>query len=155
MHKLLDTVGGPVIGIRSGALEPFALMGHQVIYLEHKDMFTPERHACWQGVIPYHRLITNHTTGYLNKESETFRDNALRSLLSETLQRRLERGAADSVYGPWPDRQQSLSRMEDDLARGILSSNELKLLVAMTRSRTTAMQTAALPGTFGAAPGAS
>ncbi|WP_349999077.1 hypothetical protein [Stenotrophomonas lacuserhaii] len=155
MHKLLDTVGGPVIGIRSGALEPFALMGHQVIYLEHKDMFTPERHACWQGVIPYHRLITNHTTGYLNKESETFRDNALRSLLSETLQRRLERGAADPVYGPWPDRQQSLSRMEDDLARGILSSNELKLLVAMTRSRTTAMQTAALPGTFGAAPGAS
>lgn len=148
MHKLLDTVGGPVIGIRSGALEPFALMGHQVIYLEHKDMFTPERHACWQGAIPYHRLITNHTTGYLNKESETFRGNELRSLLSETLQRRSNLHAANPVYGPWPDRQQSLSQMADDLASGILSGNELKLLVAMTQSRTTAMRTAALPGTF-------
>ncbi|QNR96530.1 hypothetical protein ICJ04_13540 [Stenotrophomonas sp. 169] len=152
MHKLLDTVGGPVIGIRSGALEPFALMGHQVIYLEHHDMFTPDRHACWQGVIPYHRLITHHTTGYRNKESETYRGNELRSLLSETLQRRFNLGAAEPVHGPWPDRQQSLSRMGDDLSSGILSGNELKLLVAMTQSRSTAAQTAALPGTFSAAP---
>ena len=156
MHKLLDTVGGPVIGIRSGALEPFALMGHQVIYLEHKDMFTPERHACWQGVIPYHRLITNHTTGYRNKESETFRSNELRSLLGETLQRRFDLGPA-GAHAPLSDghalsdRQQRLSRVEDDLASGVLSGNELKLLVAMTASGATAAQTAALPGTFSAA----
>lgn len=42
--------------------------------------------------------------------------------------------------------------MGDDLSSGILSGNELKLLVAMTQSRSTAAQTAALPGTFSAAP---
>ena len=162
MHKLLDTVGGPVIGIRSGALEPFALMGHQVIYLEHKDMFTPERHACWQGVVPYHRLITGHTTGYLNKQSETFRGNEIRSLLSDTLQRKALLGpqhsqppAADpdgvATREALSDRQQRIVGVEQDLRSGVLSGNELKLLVAMTASRATAWQTASLPATFSSA----
>lgn len=162
MHKLLDTVGGPVIGIRSGALEPFALMGHQVIYLEHKDMFTPERHACWQGIVPYHRLITGHTTGYLNKQNEIFRGNEIRSLLSDTLRRKALLGPQHSQPpAADPDgvatrealsyRQQQIVGVEQDLRSGVLSGNELKLLVAMTASRATAWQTASMPATFSSA----
>jgi len=153
MHKLLDTVGGPVIGIRSGALEPFALMGHQVIYLEHKDMFTPERHACWQGIIPYHRLIIDHTAGYLDKRTELQRRNEIRSQLSEVLQHRPPSGNPStevmrSRSSGLASRQAALEALEEDLRVGVLSGNELKLLVAMVRSQATALQTARMPGTF-------
>lgn len=68
MDRLLSKTGSRLAGIRSGALEPFALFGHTVVYLEHKDMFTPERHASWQGYIPYHRVITEKTTGYMSTD---------------------------------------------------------------------------------------
>ncbi|ALS60913.1 hypothetical protein [Pandoraea norimbergensis] len=68
IDTLLSKTGSRLVGIRSGALEPFALLGHNVAYLEHKDMFTPERHASWQGHIPYRRVITEKTTGYLSSE---------------------------------------------------------------------------------------
>lgn len=160
MQRLLEQVGGPVIGIRSGALEPFALMGHQVIYLEHKDMFTPERHACWQDIIPYHRMVTTHTTGYLDKHTETFRSNERQRLLSANLALRQQLGAPGTgprgvaldelraAAADSPARQAMLGRVDDDLREGVLAGNELKLLVAMVGSRATAWETANLPGVF-------
>jgi len=150
MHRLLDRVGGPLIGIRSGALEPFALMGHQVIYLEHKDMFTPERHACWQGIIPYHRMITSGTTGYLEKHTETFRANETRTLISDNVLMKQAMGNNASQQeliqmsrqGTSPLRQQVIAGVDDDLQKGVLSGNELQLLLEMARSGTTALATA-------------
>lgn len=150
MHRLLDRVGGPLIGIRSGALEPFALMGHQVIYLEHKDMFTPERHACWQGIIPYHRMITSGTTGYLEKHTETFRANETRKLISESLlmnqslseDSSMEDRITKAADGTTPLRQQMIATIDEDLRRGVLSGNELQLLLEMARSGKTALAAA-------------
>jgi len=161
MNQLLQKVGGPLVGIRSGALEPFALMGHQVIYLEHKGMFTPERHACWQNIIPYHRLITARTTGYLDKHTEVFRANTMRSLLADNL-------AARQSLGPMPDpavaddtmtapslmqtlrghafnqaaSRRELAAVEDDLRQGVMSGNELRLLMQMIDTGQPAWQSA-------------
>jgi hypothetical protein len=73
-----------IIGIRSGALEPIALFGHNVIYLEHSDMFTPERHGAWQGRIPYSRLVTCNRTGYYSAEHEKIKDRAIPGHLLQT-----------------------------------------------------------------------
>ncbi|TDF42228.1 hypothetical protein EYS14_05210 [Alteromonadaceae bacterium M269] len=94
-----------LIGIRSGALEPIALLGHNVIYLEHDDMFTPERHGAWQGRIPYSRLVIRNRVGYYDNEAttarggkplgtnviqtEVVRDRAKKQLLENFLQKRL------------------------------------------------------------------
>jgi hypothetical protein len=94
-----------LIGIRSGALEPIALLGYNVIYLEHDDMFTPERHGAWQGRIPYSRLVLRNRVGYYDDEAtmargakplgvdavqtEIVRDRAKMQLLNNFLHKRL------------------------------------------------------------------
>lgn len=141
MNRLLDGIGGPVIGIRSGALEPLALMGHRVIYLEHKGMFTPERHACWQNIIPYNRLITHNTTGYRELGTE----NTYRNLVRRTLDGHL--GLKQALPAPAPSiapdstgtaALQRLRIIEDDLRKGVLSGHELELLVEMAHEGGTA-----------------
>jgi len=135
MHRLLSSIGGPLVGIRSGALEPLALMGHSVIYLEHKDMFTPERHASWQQNLPYHRLITTRTTGYREKQTEIARNNLIRASLSNMIDRQMQPGP-HAPLGNDP----RLERIEDDHSQGVLSTDELDLLVQMVTRSTTAEQ---------------
>ncbi|MFK0038082.1 hypothetical protein [Pseudomonas monteilii] len=144
MDNLLTKTGGRLIGIRSGALEPFALMGHNVLYLEHKNMFTPERHASWQGTIPYRRIITENTTGYLNLNTEIKRDEVRRGMISLVEGRKLANGIErDPVKGFSSGSRGAveLSRLHsefdminDDIDKGVLSQNELNLLTAMLNS---------------------
>ncbi|HDS1817648.1 TPA: hypothetical protein QEM96_002293 [Pseudomonas putida] len=144
MNNLLTKTGGRLIGIRSGALEPFALMGHNVLYLEHKNMFTPERHASWQGTIPYRRIITENTTGYLNLNTEIKRNEIRREMISLAESRKLEKGMErDSVneLSSIPSGAADLTRLQndfgminDDIDNGVLSQNELMLLTEMLDS---------------------
>lgn len=83
MDRLLSKTQGGLVGIRSGALEPFALMGHNIVYLEHKDMFTRERHGSWQGVISYNRLTIENTAGYLNQNTEVEQSRLLDKLIAQ------------------------------------------------------------------------
>lgn len=147
MNRLLEKVGGPLIGIRSGALEPFALMGHQVIYLEHDHMFTPERHACWQNVIPYHRLVTAHTTGYLGMGTEVSRASLIDQVINTNLAMKQGLGP---LYQGYPrassatavHARQRLDTINEDLQAGVLNHHELELLHAMVRGREPAWQAA-------------
>lgn len=144
MDKLLTKTGGRLIGIRSGALEPFALMGHNVIYLEHKNMFTPERHASWQGNIPYRRLITENTTGYLKLNTEIKRDEIRREMISMAENRKLkngmERDSSKAFIGlsrsstDLARLQNAFGMINDDIDNGVLSQNELKVLTEMLTS---------------------
>jgi hypothetical protein len=115
-----------LIGIRSGALEPIALLGHNVIYLEHEDMFTPERHGSWQGRVPYNRLVVCNRTGYYDSETmlarggkpitregkpnvvqtEVVRDRAKIRLLENLLQKRLVQHP--EAYGDFYRRQHQM-----------------------------------------------
>jgi len=136
--------GGRLIGIRSGALEPFALMGHNVIYLEHKNMFTPERHASWQGNIPYRRLITENTTGYLKLNTEVKRDEIRREMISMAEIRKLKNGmerdsSKDSIgisrsSADLARLQDAFGMINDDIDNGVLSQGELKVLTEMLTS---------------------
>src|SRR5690606_38783921 len=120
----------------SGALEPFALMGHQVIYLEHDHMFTPERHACWQNVIPYHRLVTAHTTGYLGMGTEVSRASLIDQVINTNLAMKQGLGP---LYQGYPrassatavHARQRLDTINEDLQAGVLNHHELELLHAM------------------------
>ncbi|WP_157135237.1 hypothetical protein [Serratia sp. M24T3] len=153
MDKLLEKTGGKLIGIRSGALEPFALMGHNIIYLEHKNMFTPERHASWQGVIPYRRLITEGYTGYINSNTEVMRDQKINNMLSNQLKNIINSRSKytdesfssmiESIIHNKIDAQEfssqlslqnEISEIQEDIASGVMSENELKLLVNMLNS---------------------
>lgn len=139
MDRLLQTIGGSLVGIRSGALEPFALMGHNIIYLEHKGMFTPERHASWQGSIPYNRLITTNTTGYLKGNTES----KLKSLIQENISRVVvEKKLTDAERLVTRNIQENIDSIMDDVHGGQITGEELKLLVAMTNTRSTAIETA-------------
>ncbi|WP_434571434.1 hypothetical protein J3P88_20945 [Pseudomonas sp. Z3-6] len=128
MDRLLQRTGGGLIGIRSGALEPFALMGHNIIYLEHKNMFTPERHASWQGGIPYNRLIVENTTGYLKGNTEVVLNNLIRENLSRVVG---GKKLTDSDRSQVRDVQGRIGSIQDDLREGQISGQELQLLVAM------------------------
>lgn len=133
MDRLLQRTGGGLVGIRSGALEPFALMGHNVVYLEHRTMFTPERHASWQGHIPYQRLCTQNTTGYLGKRTEVAHHQLLREMLESVV--------GNKQHEPTLPKQRAIEAIEDDLRHGVLAGRELSLLVAMLDSRQSAWQT--------------
>lgn len=133
MDRLLQKTGGGLVGIRSGALEPFALMGHNVVYLEHRTMFTPERHASWQGHIPYQRLCTQNTTGYLGKRTEVTHHQLMREMLESVVGNR--------QHEPTLPKQRAIEAIEDDLRNGVLARRELSLLVDMLDSRKSAWQT--------------
>lgn len=139
MDRLLQTVGGSLVGIRSGALEPFALMGHNIIYLEHKGMFTPERHASWQGNIPYNRLVTTNTTGYLKGNTEL----KLRNLIQQNLSRVvIERNQNDVGRSLIRSTEETIGSIMDNIHDGQISGKELQLLIAMTETGDTAIGTA-------------
>lgn len=165
MDQLLTKTSGNLIGIRSGALEPFALMGHNITYLEHKNMFTPERHASWQNVIPYHRLMIENTTGYLKKETEFMRSQLTSDLISKNSQQKITAGLLPSsgsneaisletlhkffekAHGSESKvssitAQNKISDISDNLRTGVMSGKELSLLTEMVRSRSTAVQAA-------------
>ena len=147
MNRLLEKVGGPLIGIRSGALEPFALMGHQVIYLEHDHMFTPERHACWQSIIPYHRLVTASTTGYLDMGTEVSRASLIDEVINTNLAMKKilgpdYQGRPRAPVPPLADAMHRLDDIDGDLQAGVLNRHELELLHAMVRNREPAWQAA-------------
>jgi hypothetical protein len=149
MDRLLSNTGGRIIGIRSGALEPFALMGHNVIYLEHKNMFTPERHASWQGWIPYRRLITEKTTGYLNLNTEIRRNEKINEMISIAEVRRKDIGTnpfsqeqfSSAEFSKLSNNLDKTASLQDeiqiineDINTGLLSRNELTLLTQMLKS---------------------
>lgn len=73
MYKVMQ-VNKAIIGNRSGSIEPFALLGMPVIYLEHKDMFTKERTRQLIGRVPtWNITITEESIGY-GKEKEMDKD---------------------------------------------------------------------------------
>ncbi|MEE2959595.1 MAG: hypothetical protein VYA34_02540 [Myxococcota bacterium] len=136
LDRLLTTLKCPaLIGIRSGALEPTSLMGHNVIYLEHDDMFTPERHGAWQGRIPYNRLVTQARTGYFNAEHEILRDQKIKALLSENLKRKQQLGPQPEACLSKSDLQQQsdISRITNVIKSGVLLPAELELLITMVK----------------------
>jgi hypothetical protein len=135
-----------IIGIRSGALEPIALLGHNVIYLEHSDMFTPERHGAWQGRIPYSRLVTCNRTGYYDKDhpriadhaigghvvqSEVARDQAIRSLISRNLEQKQGRVATDHALNM--AQQDNIASVTALIEEGVLLPSELELLLELLK----------------------
>jgi hypothetical protein len=139
MDRLLQTVGGSLVGIRSGALEPFALMGHNIIYLEHKGMFTPERHASWQGNIPYNRLVITNTTGYLKGNTELKLKNLIQQNLSRVV---IERNKTEVGRALIRSAEETIGSIIDDVHDGQISGKELQLLIAMTETSDTAIDTA-------------
>ncbi|MDN4629017.1 MULTISPECIES: hypothetical protein [Erwinia] len=137
--------GKAFIGVRSGALEPLSLLGHNVVYLEPKSLFTPERHAPWQGRIPYNRLITEASAGYIDNDTEVELKNLGKEIVADNLRAKLSLGPGDG------DRQalvKSLSennlagrekidrhdRIENNIAQGILSPAELSLMLRMVET---------------------
>ena len=145
MNRLLEKTQAPVIGIRSGALEPLALMGHPTIYLEHKDMFTPERHASWQGHLPYHRLIVDHITGYRDKATEIERARIIERTMALLVGARsgdpsgTPRDLEATEKLALKDMQHRATAIEDDVANGVLAETELQVLLEMTRQPRTAL----------------
>ena len=136
MDRLLQTIGGGLVGIRSGALEPFALMGHNIVYLEHKGMFTPERHASWQGNIPYNRLIITNTVGYLEGNTEL----KLRNLIQQNLSRVVvERDKTDTGRELARRTEKEIGFIMDDIHDGQISRKEMQLLVTMAKTGDTAI----------------
>ena len=156
-----------LIGIRSGALEPIALLGHNVIYLEHDDMFTPERHGAWQGRIPYSRLVIRNRVGYYDNEAttarggkplgtnviqtEVVRDRAKKQLLENFLQKRLVDNP--TVYGDHHNRyplplaadnnpalQESIASVDEQISEGVLLPREIEILLAMIDKKSPAFR---------------
>ncbi|HEY4143777.1 hypothetical protein [Pinirhizobacter sp.] len=144
MNRLLEKTAAPIIGVRSGALEPLALMGHPTIYLEHKDMFTPERHASWQGHVPYHRFVTDHTTGYRGSATEIEHSRLTATMLSMALKGdRVFLGPNVMKYDEWltlDDLQEMAVAIETDVAEGVLATSELDVLLAMVAQPGPALQ---------------
>jgi hypothetical protein len=124
-----------LVGVRSGALEPISLLGHNVVYLEHKNMFTPERHAPWQGRIPYNRLVTELKTGYTDNDTEVERSRLRRDIISNNIMAKSKRDADDAVLiGLIPADIKDQSRyaeMDESIQAGVLSTAELELLEKM------------------------
>jgi hypothetical protein len=153
MDRLLTETGGGLVGVRSGALEPLALMGHNIVFLEHKNMFTPERHASWQGIIPYHRMRIEHTAGYMDMQTETLRDNLVDHLVTDNLRIKHgvgqpgERSASELIAavrekGNTSDQQSKLAEITHDIHSGVMSTSELHLLVEMVRTGKPALRAA-------------
>lgn len=134
--------GKAFIGVRSGALEPLSLLGHNVVYLEPKSLFTPERHAPWQGRIPYNRLITEASAGYVDNDTEVELKSLGKEIVAENVRARLSLGPGDHDQKALV---KSLSetnlagrekiarhnRIENNIAQGILSPAELSLMLRM------------------------
>jgi hypothetical protein len=134
-----------LVGVRSGALEPFGLLGHNVVYLEHRTMFTPERHASWLGRTSYNRLITEKTTGYLNNQTEIEEKQLEKDLLSQSIALRLERGNTSftelkKMGSNSIKLQNQIQVLKQDIRSGVLSASELEVLQEMLDTGKTAVE---------------
>ncbi|PFH10290.1 hypothetical protein BCF11_2708 [Collimonas sp. PA-H2] len=166
VDTLLQKVKSPaLIGIRSGALEPLALFGHNVIYLEHEDMFTPERHGSWQGRIPYNRLVTQQRTGYHDAEHEIVRNQKVQELILDNGHKKLDALATakaealttgktveefikeifteDRSSLDGDSMQNKIAAINDKISDGVMLPDELALLSAMVEKKAPAFKIAA------------
>lgn len=163
LDRLFTEIGcHTIIGIRSGALEPIALLGHNVIYLEHQDMFTPERHGAWQGRIPYSRLMTCNRTGYYEKthlklggnaiekrglsereevvQDEVARDFAVKDLISKNLLLKQKLGPTGGLPVV-PDHalrikeQDAIANVTGIIEEGVLLPTEIEILLKMLEKK--------------------
>lgn len=136
------TKGKAFIGVRSGALEPLSLLGHNVVYLEPKTLFTPERHAPWQGRIPYNRLITQASAGYINNDTEVELKNLRKAIVADNIKARLSLGPGDGnektlikslsdTHLAGRDKTDRHETIANNIASGILSPAELDLMMKM------------------------
>jgi len=133
VDTLLRKTGAPLIAVRSGAVELPAVLGHTVIYLEDVKMFTPERHASWQGVLPYFRLMIGHPVGYEKQNTEIRRAALIDKLLGSELERKLSIPSADNTPEKSKRLQSEIEEIGDDITNGVMSTKELELLVEMVK----------------------
>lgn len=131
-----------IIGNRSGALEPFALLGMPVLYLEHKGIFTSERLAQLLGRLPtWNRVVAHESTGYgihskpegdvkpyeARTEDRLQRDRAV--LLNKHLEQKhsqyLRNNTDDLPHSESMILQDDIALTQEVIDRGVLTSAEL------------------------------
>ncbi|MBI2792273.1 MAG: hypothetical protein HYX61_09955 [Gammaproteobacteria bacterium] len=160
MYRVMQ-VNKAIIGNRSGSIEPFALLGMPVIYLEHKDMFTKERTRQLIGRVPtWNITITEESIGYgkekdMRKEDDRptearteYRFNrdrkSLLSLASEIKKLTIDflgaksEADADEISMKITKKTEILKQMQEDLGstedtieRGVLTKQELETIKSL------------------------